>query len=43
MGCGVYPFQCGAEVECDEDLVVVIQVTQVRYAKALKNLWMEHD
>ncbi len=32
-----------AKLKHDEDLALVIQTTQARYAKAIKGIWMEHD
>jgi hypothetical protein len=32
-----------AKLEHNEDLALVIQMTQVGYEKALKGAWMEHD
>jgi hypothetical protein len=40
---GAMPFNVEAKLECNEDLALVIQMTQVGYAKALKGAWMEHD
>jgi hypothetical protein len=32
-----------AKLEHDENLTLVIQMTQTGYAKALKDVWMERD
>jgi hypothetical protein len=32
-----------AKLENNEDLALVIQVTQTKYAKELKGAWMERD
>jgi hypothetical protein len=36
-------FNVKAKLEHDEDLALVIRVTQAKYAKAFKNVWMEHN
>ncbi len=43
-GVGAMPFNMQTKLEHDEDLALVIQVTQAtqaRYAKALKGVWIE--
>jgi hypothetical protein len=40
-GVGSIPFNVSAKVEHDEDLTIVIRMTQARYAKAFKNIWMQ--
>ncbi len=37
------PLNVEAKLERNEDLALVIQMTQVKYAKALEGAWMEHD
>ncbi len=40
-GVGAMPLNMQAKLEHDEDLALVIQKTQTKYAKALKGAWME--
>jgi hypothetical protein len=42
-GVGSIPLNMHVKVEHNEDLVIVIWATQVKYAKASKNAWMEQD
>jgi hypothetical protein len=42
-GVGAIPFNVQAKLECNEDFALMIQVTQVRYAKAFRGVWMECD
>jgi hypothetical protein len=40
-GVGAMPFNMQTKLERDEHLALVIQVTQARYAKAYKGIWIE--
>jgi len=40
---GAIPLNVQAKLEHDENLALVIQMTQIGYAKAFKGAWMEHD
>jgi hypothetical protein len=42
-GVGSIPFNVQGHVECYEDLAIVIQATQARYAKAFKGAWNERN
>jgi hypothetical protein len=42
-GVGAMPLNMQAKLKHDEDLALVIQVTQSKYAKAFKGTWMECD
>jgi hypothetical protein len=42
-GGGAMLLKVQVKLERDEDLALVIQASQVEYAKALKGAWMEHD
>jgi hypothetical protein len=38
---GAIPLNMQAKLKCNEDLALMIQITQARYAKAFKGAWME--
>jgi hypothetical protein len=42
-GVGAIPLNVQAKLELDEDLTLVIRITQIWYEKAFKGAWMEHD
>jgi hypothetical protein len=42
-GVGSISVNMHAKLRCDEELAFVIQMTQTRYAKAFKGIWMEYD
>jgi hypothetical protein len=42
-GASAILFNVQAKLERNEDLAIVIQVTQTMHAKAFKGAWMEHD
>jgi hypothetical protein len=42
-GVGAIPFNVQAKLEHNEDLAFMIRTIQIRYAKALKGAWIEHD
>ncbi len=42
-GVGAIPLNMQAKLECDEDLALVIQTTQVGYAKTFKGAWMKRN
>jgi hypothetical protein len=42
-GVGAIPLNVQAKLECNEDLALMIQAIQAKYANALRGAWMERN